>query len=177
MRPLVGGLPLAELNQLKLQFLLLNDFCLVISSAKMQCYAEQLVLFSSADPQTQQNHLHMHPLPPTHPHVLNPLPWPQPCPLSPAPSLAPSEMEGETEAGMETEMEMETEANTEADTETTNDELMIQPGWGSVVGSIASVSDTGSVYNGHEAEDAEEGQTCMLAELRHARTSSSSRGV
>ncbi|KAG6814741.1 hypothetical protein H0H87_007701 [Tephrocybe sp. NHM501043] len=32
----VGGLPLAELNQLKLQFLLLNDFCLVKSSAEMQ---------------------------------------------------------------------------------------------------------------------------------------------
>ncbi|KAG6823343.1 cyclin-like protein interacting with PHO85 [Tephrocybe sp. NHM501043] len=36
----VGGLPLAELNQLELQFLLLNDFRLVISSAEMQRYAE-----------------------------------------------------------------------------------------------------------------------------------------
>ncbi|KAG6842967.1 hypothetical protein H0H87_008902 [Tephrocybe sp. NHM501043] len=58
----VGGLPLAELNQLKLQFLL-NNFCLIISSAEMQRYAKQLVLFSSsADPQTQQN-LHAHPPP------------------------------------------------------------------------------------------------------------------
>ncbi|KAG6839128.1 hypothetical protein H0H87_001551, partial [Tephrocybe sp. NHM501043] len=63
----VGGLPLAGLNQLELQFLLLNDFRLVISSAEMQRYAKQLVLFSSADPQTQQNpHPHTHPLPPTH---------------------------------------------------------------------------------------------------------------
>ncbi|KAG6852291.1 Exocyst complex component S3 [Tephrocybe sp. NHM501043] len=31
----VGGLPLGELNQLELQFLLLNDFCLVISPAEM----------------------------------------------------------------------------------------------------------------------------------------------
>ncbi|KAG6814942.1 hypothetical protein H0H87_006364, partial [Tephrocybe sp. NHM501043] len=50
----VGGLPLAELNQLKLQ-LLLNNFCLIISSVEMQCYTKQLILFSSANPQTQQN--------------------------------------------------------------------------------------------------------------------------
>ncbi|TFK43046.1 cyclin-domain-containing protein [Crucibulum laeve] len=42
----VGGLPLPELNQLELQFLLLNDFRLVISTAEMQRYAEQLILFS-----------------------------------------------------------------------------------------------------------------------------------
>lgn len=42
----VGGLPLQELNQLELQFLLLNDFRLVISSDEMQRYAEQLILFS-----------------------------------------------------------------------------------------------------------------------------------
>ncbi|KAF8816491.1 cyclin-domain-containing protein, partial [Phlegmacium glaucopus] len=34
----VGGLPLPELNQLELQFLLLNDFRLVISSTEMQQY-------------------------------------------------------------------------------------------------------------------------------------------
>ncbi|TFK74378.1 cyclin-related 2, partial [Pluteus cervinus] len=34
----VGGLPLPELNQLELQFLLLNDFRLVISSEEMQRY-------------------------------------------------------------------------------------------------------------------------------------------
>ncbi|KAG6843414.1 hypothetical protein H0H87_004833, partial [Tephrocybe sp. NHM501043] len=51
----VGGLPLAELNQLELQFLL-NDFHLIISSAEMQHYAKQLILFSSsADSLTQQN--------------------------------------------------------------------------------------------------------------------------
>ncbi|KAF9004771.1 cyclin-domain-containing protein [Cyathus striatus] len=42
----VGGLPLPELNQLELQFLLLNDFRLVISTAEMQHYANQLILFS-----------------------------------------------------------------------------------------------------------------------------------
>ncbi|KXN92864.1 PHO85 cyclin-7 [Leucoagaricus sp. SymC.cos] len=42
----VGGLPLPELNQLELQFLLLNDFRLVIASDEMQRYAEQLILFS-----------------------------------------------------------------------------------------------------------------------------------
>ncbi|EFI27629.1 hypothetical protein CC1G_14555 [Coprinopsis cinerea okayama7 len=44
----VGGLPLHELNQLELQFLLLNDFRLVISGAEMQRYAEQLILFSKS---------------------------------------------------------------------------------------------------------------------------------
>ncbi|KAF8626903.1 hypothetical protein AX15_004632 [Amanita polypyramis BW_CC] len=44
----VGGLPLTELNQLELQFLLLNDFRLVISSTEMQRYAEQLILFSQS---------------------------------------------------------------------------------------------------------------------------------
>ncbi|KAI6046501.1 cyclin-domain-containing protein [Pisolithus marmoratus] len=42
----VGGLPQAELNQLELQFLLLNDFRLVVSPEEMQKYAEQLILFS-----------------------------------------------------------------------------------------------------------------------------------
>ncbi|PPQ73622.1 hypothetical protein CVT24_007621 [Panaeolus cyanescens] len=44
----VGGLPLPELNQLELQFLLLNDFRLVISSSEMQYYAEQLIRFSKS---------------------------------------------------------------------------------------------------------------------------------
>ncbi|KDQ29564.1 hypothetical protein PLEOSDRAFT_1096664 [Pleurotus ostreatus PC15] len=45
----VGGLPQAELNQLELQFLLLNDFRLVISPAEMQRYAEQLIVFAHSD--------------------------------------------------------------------------------------------------------------------------------
>lgn len=44
----VGGLPQAELNQLELQFLLLNDFRLVISPDEMQRYADQLVAFSES---------------------------------------------------------------------------------------------------------------------------------
>jgi len=43
----VGGLPLPELNQLELQFLLLNDFRLVISSAEMHNYGQQLIAFSN----------------------------------------------------------------------------------------------------------------------------------
>lgn len=42
----MGGLPQTELNQLELQFLLLNDFRLMIPPQEMQRYAEQLVLFS-----------------------------------------------------------------------------------------------------------------------------------
>jgi hypothetical protein len=40
----VGGLPLHELNQLELQFLLLNDFALVIPVAELQAYADRLLL-------------------------------------------------------------------------------------------------------------------------------------
>lgn len=47
----VGGLPQSELNQLELQFLLLNDFRLVISPEEMQKYAEQLILFSQSQQQ------------------------------------------------------------------------------------------------------------------------------
>jgi len=42
----VGGLPQAELNQLELQFLLLNDFRLTVGPAEMQRYGEQLIRFS-----------------------------------------------------------------------------------------------------------------------------------
>ncbi|KAI0699840.1 cyclin-domain-containing protein [Cytidiella melzeri] len=42
----VGGLPQDELNQLELQFLLLNNFSLMISTSEMQRYAEQLIHFS-----------------------------------------------------------------------------------------------------------------------------------
>ncbi|GAA5823219.1 hypothetical protein JCM10212_001117 [Sporobolomyces blumeae] len=41
----VGGLPLHELNQLELQFLLLNDFRLKIPTDELQRYADQLILF------------------------------------------------------------------------------------------------------------------------------------
>ncbi|RDB20320.1 PHO85 cyclin-7 [Hypsizygus marmoreus] len=70
----VGGLPLAELNQLELQFLLLNDFRLVISTAEMQRYAEQLILFSTAKEEHQPNG-HAHPPPPPSP---SPSPSPHP---------------------------------------------------------------------------------------------------
>ncbi|KAH8922474.1 cyclin-domain-containing protein [Atractiella rhizophila] len=41
----VGGLPLHELNQLELQFLLLNDFNLMIPLDEMQRYADQLLVY------------------------------------------------------------------------------------------------------------------------------------
>jgi hypothetical protein len=44
----VGGLPQTELNQLELQFLLLNDFRLTISPEELQRYAEQLIVFSES---------------------------------------------------------------------------------------------------------------------------------
>lgn len=42
----VGGLPQSELNQLELQFLLLNDFNLAIPLEEMQRYGDQLLLYS-----------------------------------------------------------------------------------------------------------------------------------
>ena len=44
----VGGLPQAELNQLELQFLLLNDFRLTIPPDEMQRYADQLIRFAQS---------------------------------------------------------------------------------------------------------------------------------
>lgn len=41
----VGGLPVHELNQLELQFLLLNDFNLMIPLEEMQRYANQLLVY------------------------------------------------------------------------------------------------------------------------------------
>lgn len=46
----VGGLPQPELNQLELQFLLLNDFNLTIAMSEMQRYAMQLVAYSGGFP-------------------------------------------------------------------------------------------------------------------------------
>lgn len=43
----VGGLPVHELNQLELQFLLLNDFKLVIPLAELQSYADQLLVYAT----------------------------------------------------------------------------------------------------------------------------------
>ncbi|KAG6855283.1 hypothetical protein H0H87_005521 [Tephrocybe sp. NHM501043] len=142
----VGGLPLAKLNQLKLQFLL-NNFCLIIFSMEMQHYAEQLVLFSSsADPHTQQN-------PHTHQicfcfcfcfHNHPPLP-------------APSKTGTETEAGMTNNKLMIWPGwEMEAGTEMTNNELTIQPGQGSMAGSIASALDR----KGFEPHDGVEDVVC-----------------
>lgn len=43
--PQVGGLPLAELNHLEIQFLLLNDFRLAIQVEDLEAYATMLVEF------------------------------------------------------------------------------------------------------------------------------------
>lgn len=43
----VGGLPVHELNQLELQFLLLNDFKLVIPLSELQSYADRLLVYAT----------------------------------------------------------------------------------------------------------------------------------
>lgn len=70
----VGGLPLNELNQLELQFLLLNDFRLVIPVDELQRYADQLILFWIG---RNGSNLGTHP----HPDSTNPIMDPVPSPL------------------------------------------------------------------------------------------------
>ncbi|KAK0498343.1 cyclin-domain-containing protein [Armillaria luteobubalina] len=120
----VGGLPLAELNQLELQFLLLNDFRLVIPGDEMQRYAEQLIIFSSDSS-------------------------PPPSSSSPSPAAVPTHAMGAIDAfgarvhdhpqatasyhrhgAPESEEEPETETETETETDggwTTDDEPTIRP--------------------------------------------------
>lgn len=92
----VGGLPLHELNQLELQFLLLNDFRLKIPVDELQRYADQLILYwvgrngtsnpaaaataSSSRPPSQRPR-------PRSPCAAPPAPTPQPMPTSSAPSM------------------------------------------------------------------------------------------
>lgn len=45
LRRQVGGLPLAELNHLELQFLLLNDFRLSVPVEELEAYGTMLVEF------------------------------------------------------------------------------------------------------------------------------------
>ncbi|KIM26324.1 hypothetical protein M408DRAFT_53734, partial [Serendipita vermifera MAFF 305830] len=44
----VGGLPQGELNALELQFLLLNDFALVIPPEELARYAAQLISYGQS---------------------------------------------------------------------------------------------------------------------------------
>lgn len=52
----VGGLPLAELNHLELQFLLLNDFRLSIPVEELEAYGTMLVEFYAREILAQQQH-------------------------------------------------------------------------------------------------------------------------
>ncbi|KAF2671284.1 cyclin-domain-containing protein [Microthyrium microscopicum] len=51
----VGGLPLAELNHLELQFLLLNDFRLAVPLEEMEAYGTMLVEFYAREVLAQQS--------------------------------------------------------------------------------------------------------------------------
>ncbi|KAL1893660.1 cyclin-like protein interacting with PHO85 [Ceratocystis pirilliformis] len=53
----VGGLPLAELNHLELQFLLLNDFRLFIPAENLEAYATMLVEFYAREVVSQLAHI------------------------------------------------------------------------------------------------------------------------
>ncbi|KAF8897161.1 cyclin-domain-containing protein [Infundibulicybe gibba] len=162
----VGGLPLTELNQLELQFLLLNDFRLVISSAETQRYAEQLIVFSHAHSPPllpSPGNAHAPPTAPTHAMgAFDPcggrVPGPphSPCtppgaghpktPVVPAPTtpvLPHPPADDEAGVETETETETETEAETDADGSTTDDEPTIRPAYssrGSECGSVRSAA-------------------------------------
>ena len=53
----VGGLPLAELNNLELQFLLLNDFRLSVPVEELEAYGTMLVEFYARELVAQQQAL------------------------------------------------------------------------------------------------------------------------
>lgn len=50
----VGGLPLAELNHLEIQFLVLNDFRLAVPVEDLEAYATMLVEFYAREVMTQK---------------------------------------------------------------------------------------------------------------------------
>lgn len=50
----VGGLPLAELNHLEIQFLILNDFRLAVPVEDLEAYATMLVEFYAREVVGQQ---------------------------------------------------------------------------------------------------------------------------
>lgn len=50
----VGGLPLAELNHLEIQFLILNDFRLAVPVEDLEAYATMLVEFYAREVIGQQ---------------------------------------------------------------------------------------------------------------------------
>ncbi|KAF8841283.1 cyclin-domain-containing protein [Paxillus ammoniavirescens] len=141
----VGGLPQAELNQLELQFLLLNDFRLVISPEEMQRYAEQLILFSRSQSQpSSSSSPSPNPATPSHPFPRAP----PTLPRSPSSSTGPARAMGAIDAyggtvapdrtpsmrAMRTRDDdassILSETSTEAETEggdTTDDEPTIRP--------------------------------------------------
>ncbi|KAI5829794.1 cyclin-domain-containing protein [Schizophyllum commune Tattone D] len=175
----VGGLPLTELNQLELQFLLLNNFSLVIHQDEMQRYAEQLILFS-----------HKHSSSPL-PHTIVPLSSipsssqtgsaaPTPAmgavdayggqiPTHPssatshanheqAPSSVSAAFQPRYSSGDDTETETETETETDGGS-TTDDEPTIRPAHSSA-GSVSD--DSSSLYStSTTSEDADEADEIM----------------
>lgn len=51
----VGGLPLAELNHLEIQFLVLNDFRLAVPVEDLEAYATMLVEFYAREVMSQKS--------------------------------------------------------------------------------------------------------------------------
>ncbi|KAJ7179498.1 cyclin-domain-containing protein [Mycena filopes] len=166
----VGGLPQAELNQLELQFLLLNDFRLVIPRDEMQRYAEQLILFSSAPdavpvvpapvaaPMQAMGAIDAYggpvppPAKPTPPPLNGVMPHASTSSFTPSSNKTPSFRPRQPPPGDDTETETETETEgTETDGGwTTDDEPTIRPGAHSSAGSnsddtrsLSSADDTG----------------------------------
>ncbi|KAF7313470.1 Cyclin-domain-containing protein [Mycena chlorophos] len=136
----VGGLPQAELNQLELQFLLLNDFRLVIPREEMQRYAEQLILFSNS------------------PESVRPLPVPVAAPMQ---AMAAVSVPREQPPDEDTETETETEGTETDGGWTTDDEPTIRPAHSSAgsssddTRSLSSADDTGDERDDDEAMDME----------------------
>lgn len=98
----VGGLPVHELNQLELQFLLLNDFNLMIPLEEMQKYANQLLVYGGASPDVSRESIAINP-PSSEKQKQKTVEEPAPPVTStepPAsPQMRPSDQQGDTTMG------------------------------------------------------------------------------
>ncbi|KAJ7499314.1 cyclin-domain-containing protein [Mycena latifolia] len=165
----VGGLPQAELNQLELQFLLLNDFRLVIPRDEMQRYAEQLILFSNspetvspipapvAAPMQAMGAIDAYggrlpaerPTPKPPQLVPNGGPYPPPHASSSSSNKTPS-VRPRFPADEDTETETETETEGTDGGWTTDDEPTIRPAHSSA--GLSSADDTGDEGDDEDGE-------------------------
>lgn len=97
----VGGLPVHELNQLELQFLLLNDFNLMIPLEEMQRYANQLLVYGGVSPDVTRELVAQNPPNDKQKQTTAETPAPPVASTEPpaSPRMRPSDQQGDTTMG------------------------------------------------------------------------------